>query len=217
MNMFNERSCVVDLVGIENAATGILYVKFHHSGVGVDLTVHIGSDGSTNEIAMAHDQTFHSALTKMLLALPPGVVLAIRHNALVRDVTGRVVMAQMTENITLTQGDDWASASYELLVPLGGIEAKASNPEDVFYVFHDLQTQHGLRLICCGTCHYGRTSGFGGDDWRHGLYCFRDTLESYEVVRWDIDAARWAQHSWSNVDCFHWCPSYSPAKMFDDT
>ncbi|NOJ74154.1 hypothetical protein [Paenibacillus alvei] len=80
--------------------------------------------------------------------------------------------------------------------------------------FHDFSIAIGklvreMNLACesCAYCYYGDFKSDGGEDLRHGWYCFREIQGINMEVPW-FDRIEYFSQAIPNIDAFHWCPSF---------
>ena len=70
-----------------------------------------------------------------------------------------------------------------------------------------LKLRHRVVVEACGTCVFGTSPRYGGEDDRHGLYCLRDVPDP-SVLEYEWDRKVWQDLAWSCVDVFHVCPRF---------
>jgi hypothetical protein len=124
-----------------------------------------------------------------------------------------VITLTAVEDVGSTTVEGELTTSFSLKLELDGGSVLVQDPEDFYYILYNLARDHGVFMRMCGYCAFAATQGYGGDDWRYGLYCLRDTPDP-SVLRNNPDRLQWEEYSWSNVDAFHWCPSFTLAEVF---
>jgi hypothetical protein len=223
MNMANEKTIDLFLSCEGSRVPARLYVRFNPYGVGVYL--HLQSDSLTREVGTLgpHHQgvassattypTLLAALARGLLpSLPDGAALEIDHTVRTVCAAGAAGMMVVRETITGRHIAGEPVAVFTLRFAADGADHEVTEAEDIYYGFRRVAEKLNAAWGVCGYCGLAEIRNYGDDDWRHGLFCFRDDPGALQRVRLSPDLRVWASGSWSNVDAFHSCPSFTAAR-----
>lgn len=219
MNMMNEKTLDVYLKLGPSRIPARLYIRFKTDGVGADASLDCEAvpngvrealpgvdDGSGRGALPVH---LLDALVKNILPrMPEGAALELDHIVETLGANDQARFIRMVETIAAGRAGDEPVAVFTLSFEVDGRHCEVTEAEDIYYALREVA--RGLQGACriCGYCAFAHVPPYGGDDWRHGLFCFRDDPGAYEELKHCADLRTWASRSWSNVDAFHFCPSF---------
>lgn len=182
-----------------------LYVRFRDNN-----TVHVILVGKSLRVE-SEGVTYVQCLLELMTRLPEEYQLKFLNNFQITD-TDTIEIIMVEESITVSQYDpEEPQLKFKLVCEYRGKTFEAEAVEDFSIALQALQDKMDVSFNICAFCSNADFRSTGGEDLRQGWYCLRDVLNRHPDLPW-FQREDEFQEAYSNVNAFHWCPSYVKAE-----
>lgn len=181
-----------------------LYVRFRDNN-----TVHVILVGKSLRVE-SEGVNYAQCLLELMTRLPEEYQLKFLNSFQITD-TDTIEIITVEESIMVSQYDpDEPQLRFKLVCEYKGKAFEAEAVEDFSIALQVLQDKMDVSFNICAFCSNADFRSTGGEDLRQGWYCLRDVLNRHPDLPW-FQREDEFQEAYSNVNAFHWCPSYVKA------
>lgn len=181
-----------------------LYVRFRDKN-----TVHVILVGKSLRVE-SEGVNYTQSLLELMTRLPKECRLKFLNSFQISD-RDTIEIVTVEESIMVRQYDtDEPQLRFKLVCEYRGKTFEAEAVEDFSIALQALQDKMDVSFNICAFCSNADFRSTGGEDLRQGWYCLRDVLDRHPDLPW-FQREDEFQEAYSNVNAFHWCPSYVKA------
>ncbi len=187
-----------------------LYVRFTEND-----TVHLILVGKSLYFE-SNEATYVQSLLELITKLPEGYQLKFLNSVqCTNDNSIEILTVEEYIAVTRQYDPDEPQLKFRLVCDYRGIVFEVEAIEDFSIALQALQDKMDISFNICAFCSNGDFRSTGGEDLRQGWYCLRDVSNRHPDLPW-FQREDEFQEAYSNVNAFHWCPSYAKAvdRMF---
>jgi len=157
----------------------------------------------------AASSTYLSALDELLKQLPQNTALLIGHEVTVtQGFNTKLLHVNETVELEYNTNFDYWSLKFTLSCQQGDNTIRVSSYEDFGIVYRMLKDKLSGQIETCAYCSKSDFKSDGGEDLRHGWYCFRENSDLDMSNPW-YERLDEFDHAIPNISAFYWCPSFS--------
>ena len=179
-----------------------MYVQFLSNG---QCKIRLDGHNFSEE---AVESSYSRSLEALLRELPSGSTLHL-NNKIVINKNGFCHVMEISEKVKLSfvpyENDDLIEFILGCTFENQGLIAACF--DDFGIAFSNLVKQIGLPVETCAYCHNGDFKSDGGEDLRHGWYCFRDVENANMQLPW-VERLKMFSKATPNLSAFFWCPGF---------
>ncbi|MEJ8548087.1 hypothetical protein [Brevibacillus borstelensis] len=202
----NEKTLITKLInGKGQSQDANLYVRFREND-----TVHMILIGKSLYIE-SEAGTYVQSLLELMTNLPESYSLKFLNS--VQTTNGNSIeIVTVEEYIVVTRqyDPDEPQLKFKLVCEYRGKTFEANAVEDFSIALQALQDKMDVSFNICAYCSNADFRSTGGEDLRQGWFCLRDVSNRHPDLPW-FQREDEFQEAYSNVNAFHWCPSYIKA------
>ena len=218
MNLQHERVYDVHLIAAGVRTPGRLFIRFPSPTQSalvryIDDQRDLQFDNSAYPRQASHDgfilrYVLHLLTDYLFPALPADAILELNHLVKSESAGSETSLIEVRETIQLNWIDDVQTLAFRYYWSFQGQEFMVEDREDAGFALERVNKEHHQIWHNCSFCKHSREMNYGGDDYRFGLFCFRENPTIAKILHYTPNKDRWWEAAWAQVDAFHLCPAF---------
>lgn len=157
----------------------------------------------------SNSQGFTLALEHLLEQLPEGAKITFVHDIFIKKGLKEEFLTIKEEvGLEYVPGSHTLLIKFDLFTNYEDRLINVSSYEDFGIAFSKLKDELTVKIETCAYCLNGDFKSDGGEDLRHGWYCFRDIKDIDLSEPW-FDRLEQFEIAIPNMSAFYWCPAFT--------
>lgn len=157
-----------------------------------------------NKRITAVSNNYNTALEKLLLQLPPKTKIIFKHDIFLDH--GEIILINEIIEMSYIENSGETLIKFTLCVP-DEEELCVTGYDDFGIALKALNLKLNRNIETCVYCSKSDFMSNGGEDLRHGWFCFRDVTNVDMSKPW-YDRIDKFDQAYPNMSAFYWCPEF---------